>query len=410
MQETVTIKLDTGTLQLHVEPGRIPLKRLLGFAARVSSKRKFLLVSKVLGKHYPVSPKIMSWSYRALARAVLKSRVENDSLWIGMAETATGLGYGVFEAASLEGVQNALFIQTTRYHLSDIARLEFKEAHSHATDFFLYYPDHPDYRKLFLNARALVLVDDEISTGKTFLRLIKAYQAVNPSVRKVFIVSLVNFAHPDDRAALDSQAGVAVEWVCLRQGLLRFEDSQNAAIDNITVNVSGNGACKKHLLAWPGRLGMDAPVALESNVVEQLMCIIANVERQNIASLHTDNDNDMRPILVLGTGECNAPAFLLGRELESKGFKVKVQSTTRSPIHQGNDIALVCQFEDNYEDGIANFIYNLNPNEYREIILCHETPLGPPLTGRLHAWQAISARFELQAQNPGHAKLHFFRP
>ncbi len=402
MQKTVTIKLDTGILQLDVEPGHIPLKRLLGFAARVSSKRKFLLVSKVLGKHYPVTPKTMSWSYRALARAVLKKGVGQSSLWIGMAETATGLGYGVFEAASLAGVQNALFIQTTRYHLAGIERLEFEEAHSHATDFFLYYPEHPDYRKQFLKAETLVLIDDEISTGKTFLRLIKAYQAVNPTLSKVFIVSLVNFAHPDDRAALESQAGVAVEWVCFRQGLLRFEDSQNAAIDNITVNVSGNGACKKHLLAWPGRLGLDAPISLDADVVEQLMGFVSNVETQNIASL--------RPVLVLGTGECNAPAYLLGQALECKGFKVKVQSTTRSPIHQGNDIAMVCQFEDNYEDGIANFIYNVNPDDYRDIILCHETPLDKSLTDRLHAWQAISARFELQPQNPNHAKLHFFRP
>jgi len=402
MQKKVTIELDTGILQLDLEPGHIPLKRLLGFAARVSSKRKFLLVSKVLGKHYPVSPKTMSWSYRALARAVLKNGVGGCSLWIGMAETATGLGYGVFEAACHAGVQNALFIQTTRYHLDNIERLEFEEAHSHATDFFLYYPVHPDYRKRFLNAETLVLIDDEISTGKTFLRLIKAYQRVNPSVRKVFIVSLVNFAHPDDRVALESQAGVAVEWVCFRQGLLRFEDSQNAAIDNITVNVSGNGVCKKHLLAWPGRLGMDAPVRLEADGVDQLMGFVSNVETQNIASL--------RPILVLGTGECNAPAYLLGRELESKGYRVKVQSTTRSPIHQGNDIAIVCQFEDNYEDGIPNFIYNLNPDDYREIILCHETPLGKPLMNRLQAWHAISARFEFQDQNSNHAKLHFFRP
>ena len=309
------------------------------------------------------------------------------------------MGYGVFEAACHAGVQNALFIQTTRYHLDGIERLEFEEAHSHATDFFLYYPVRPDYRKQFLNAETLVLIDDEISTGKTFLRLIKAYQTVNPRLRKVFIVSLVNFAHPDDRAALESQAGVAVEWVCFRQGLLRFEDSQNAAIDNITVNVSGNGACKKHLLAWPGRLGMDAPISLETDVVEQLC-----------GSGFSRESKDHRPILVLGTGECNAPAYLLGRELECKGFKVKVQSTTRSPIHQGNDIALVCQFEDNYEDGIPNFIYNLNPDDYREIILCHETPLGKPLMDRLHAWQAISARFELQPQNSNHAKLHFFRP
>jgi hypothetical protein len=402
MQKTVTIELDTGTLRLDVEPGHIPLKRLLGFAARVSSKRKFLLVSKVLGKHYPVSPKTMRWSYRSLAKAVLKSGAGESSLWIGMAETATGLGYGVFEAASLAGVKSALFLQTTRYHLDGIERLEFEEAHSHATDFFLYYPVRPDYRERFLNAETLVLIDDEISTGKTFLRLIKAYQAVNSTLRKVFIVSLVNFAHPDDRATLESQAGVAVAWVCFRQGLLRFEDSQNAAIDAISVNVSGTGTCKKHLLAWPGRLGLDAPVRLEDDVVEQLMGFVSNVETQNSASL--------RPILVLGTGECNAPAYLLGRELEANGFKVKVQSTTRSPIHQGNDIALVCQFEDNYEDGIANFIYNLNPDDYREIILCHETPLCKPLTDRLHVWQAISARIEFQDQQANHAKLYFLRP
>ena len=341
----------------------------------------------------------MSWSYRALARAVLKKGVGESSLWIGMAETATGLGYGVYEAACHAGLQNPLFIQTTRYQLDKIDRLEFEEAHSHATDFFLYYPEHPDYRKQFLNAETLVLIDDEISTGKTFLRLIKAYQVVNPALRKVFIVSLVNFAHPDDRAALESQAGVDVQWLCFRQGLLRFEDSQNAVLDNITVNVSGNGRCKKHLLAWPGRLGLAAPISLDADVVEQLCHSSFNHESK-----------DFRPVLVLGTGECNAPAYLLGRALASKGVIVKVQSTTRSPIHQGNDIGLVCQFEDNYEDGIANFIYNVNPDDYREIILCHETPLNQALIDRLHVWQAISARFEIQPPHSNHAKLHFFRP
>ncbi|MDI1291131.1 MAG: phosphoribosyltransferase domain-containing protein [Methylobacter sp.] len=400
MPKTVTIKLDTGTLHLDIEPGRIPLNRLLGFAARVSSKRKFLLVSKVLGKHYPVSPKVMSWSYRALARMVLNSGADTGSLWIGMAETATGLGYGVFEAACREGAEQALFIQTTRYHLDGIERLEFEEAHSHATDFFLYYPERTDLRQQFLTAKTLVLIDDEISTGLTFLRLIKAYKEVNPGLQKVFIVSLVNFAHPDDRAALEDQAGVAVEWLCFRQGLLRFEDGQNAAIDRISVNVSGNGDCKKSLLAWPGRLGLDAQINLEKDVLEQLCS----------NGFSRDQASDSRPILVLGTGECNAPAYLLGRELENRGFKVKVQSTTRSPIHQGNAIGSVCQFEDNYEDGIPNFIYNLNPDDYRDIILCHETPLCAALNGRLHAWQAISARFELQPGNTNHAKLHFFRP
>ena len=403
MQKTVNIQLDTGTLRLEIEPGHIPVKRLLGFAARVSSKRKFLLVSKVLGKHYPVTPKLMSWSYRGLARLVLKSAIGTSSLWLGMAETATGLGYGVFEAACHEGLKNALFIQTTRYHLDHIERLEFEEAHSHATDFFLYYPVDTRLRQQFLNATELVLIDDEISTGKTFLRLIKAYQQVNPTLRKVFIVSLVNFAHPDDRQTLEVEAGVEVEWVCFRQGVLRFEDSQNVAIDSITVNVSGNGECKKHLLAWPGRLGMTSPVCLDDdNVLEQLKVFITPGNANSAPFL--------KPILVLGTGECNAPAYLLGRLLERNGFNVKVQSTTRSPIHKGNDIALVCQFEDNYEDGIANFIYNLEPDDYQDIIVCHETPLNISLTERLYTWHAISARIEFKSTDSNHAKLHFFRP
>ncbi|MDD1616864.1 MAG: hypothetical protein CG439_2028, partial [Methylococcaceae bacterium NSP1-2] len=265
MKKLVTIQLETGTLQLKLEAGRVPLNRLLGFAARVSSKRKFLLVSKVLGKHYPVTPKMMSWSYRALARTVLNSGAGDSSLWIGMAETATGLGYGVFEAAHREGLQNALFMQTTRYHLADVDRLEFEEAHSHATDFFLYYPTDPAHKQRFLTADTLVLIDDEISTGKTFLRLIQAYQKVNTALRKVFIVSLVNFAHPDDRRYLETESGVAVEWVCFRQGLLSFEDSYNAAIDAISVNASSNNACKKHLLAWQGRLGITEPVALQAD-------------------------------------------------------------------------------------------------------------------------------------------------
>ena len=398
MQKTLTIKLDTGNLHLELAAGRIPLRRLLGFAARVSSKRKFLFVSKVLGKHYPVTPLMMSWSYRALARALLKLDDCHNAVWIGMAETATGLGYGVFAAACAEGVLQPLFMQTTRYHLEAMERLAFDEAHSHATDFFLYYPERPDYRERFLTAKTLVLIDDEISTGRTFLRLIKAYQAVNPHLDTVFIVSLVNFAHRDDRQLLETAAGIRVEWVYLRQGLLQFDDCQNTNLDQVTVNVSGNGACKKALLAWAGRLGMAAPIQWANDVVAALC--------QTGFSLASP---DPRPVLVLGTGECNAPAYLLGKALQERGCDVKVQSTTRSPIHVGHDIASVCQFEDNYDDGIPNFIYNLNTADYRHIILCHETPLGDALLDRLHAWQATSAKFE-QLPDSAYATLHFFRP
>jgi len=383
MDKTLTIPLATGLLHLNLEPGAVPIRRLLGFAARVSSKRKFLLVSKVLGKHYPVSPTLMAWSYRALARKITGG--PGASVWIGMAETATGLGYGVFEAACRQGLKNALFLQTTRYHLDGVRRLEFDEAHSHATDFFLYYPEQSRQRQQFQNAKTLVLIDDEISTGRTFLQLLKAYRRVNPHLQNVYVVSLVNFSHPGDRETFQRQAGAKVSWVWLRSGRLRFDDNRNAALDGIAVNVYGNGACKRHLLGWPGRLGLSAPVGLAADAVSQ------------VSGLFQTGGDDPRPLLVLGTGECNAPAFFLARALQQAGIGVRVQSTTRSPIHVGTDIRSVCQFHDNYEDGIVNFLYNMQPSDYREIIICHETPLNSALQDRLQAWDAISARVSYQA-------------
>jgi Phosphoribosyl transferase/TRSP domain C terminus to PRTase_2 len=400
MSPTLTISLDTGFLHITAEPGRIPLSRLLGFAARISTKRKFLLVSKVLGKHHPVTPRMMSWSYRALARALLKHGLMGESLWLGMAETATGLGYGVFAAAYREGVRDSLFMQTTRYHIDGIKRLEFIEAHSHATDFFLYYPDTAERQQQFYHAQTLVLIDDEISTGKTFLRLIQAYQAINPNLSKVFIVSLVNFANPIDRKAVETEAGVFVQWVSLRQGWFHFEEHENPVLNTVTVNVSGNGRCKKQLFGWPGRQGLNAPITLDSDIVNTLL---------NFFKPTATSDTAIRPILILGSGECNAPAYLLGRELERQGYKVKVQSTTRSPIYVSNAITSVLQFEDNYDDQIPNFIYNLDPSTYQEIILCHETPLCQSLRTLLDQWHAISARIDLPAHST-HATLHFFRP
>ncbi len=398
------VNLRTGRLHIMTEPGRVPLHRLLGFASRINSKRGFLLVSKVLGKHYPVSPRTMAWSYRALARKLLdQTDFSTPSLWVGMAETATGLGYGVFESSCSLGVRDALFMQTTRYHLSGGDRLAFIEEHSHATDFFLYYPPHEQDRATFLNARQLVLIDDEISTGATFSRLITAYRAVNPRLEKVFIVSLVNFASSEHRHRLEASAGIPVQWVNLLTGQLRFDpvDTDQEQFRDKTINVAGNGLCKRDLLAWPGRLGMDRPISFSDFNVAGLLAFLPA-------------EPDSRPILVLGTGECNPPAYLLGRSLERLGYRVIVQATTRSPIFPEGAIASRIQFTDNYQDDIDNFLYNVTADDFRLIVVCHETPLVPGNTprgldfiGLMKQLNAVSAQFSYQDKN---AELHFHRP
>ena len=382
MLNPIITKLATGTLQISPQPGHIPLQRLVGFASRYSSQRQFLLVSKVLGKHYPVTPKLMRWSYRALARKVMAHALTAPSVWIGMAETATGLGYGVYAAASAAHVHQALFIQTTRYHLAGQAYLQFQETHSHATDFFLYYPEAPTLRQQFLSASSLVLIDDEISTGRTFLRLIKAYQAVNPNLQQVFIVSLVNFASAVDKAVLEREAQVAISWIYLRGGQLDFIPDPQVASTSNSINVSSSAACKQHLLGWPGRLGLERPINLSSACLQELLTILP-APRGHL------------PLLVLGTGECNAPAFLLATLLEQAGWCCKVQATTRSPILKGQAIQAISQFTDNYEDNIPNFIYNVFPEDYLQIIVCHETPLNAEIQHLLTQWQAISARFAM---------------
>ncbi len=84
--------------------------------------------------------------------------------------------------------------------------------------------------------------------------------------------------------------------------------------------------------------------------------------------------------LVLGSGEFTWLPFCLAERLESEGADVWCQATTRSPIRLGHDVANSTAFDDNYADGISNYLYNYTRGQYDQVILCHETPraLLPP--------------------------------
>ncbi|MGR8933811.1 MAG: phosphoribosyltransferase domain-containing protein [Gammaproteobacteria bacterium] len=386
------VTLPTGRLSLELAPGRIPLRRLIGFAARQNPKRPFLFVSKLLGKHYPVRPAAMTWSYRKLAAEIQARGIAPGALWIGMAETATGLGYGVFEAA-FAAAKPALYLQTTRYRLDGHGFLTFEESHSHASDFWLYYPAGEYMRRRFAAARELVLIDDEISTGNTFARLVQAYRRVNPALQRVFVVSLVNFADAAARQQVAARCGLPVEWVALRHGRLVFAEDERFVMPPMPHVVAAENRCKKALLHWPGRLGLHRPVDFAQRDIETLL------SRLKAAGPVP------KPVLVAGTGECIAPAYLLGRALERCGFDIRVQSTTRSPILLGGAIRTVMRMVDNYGDGIENFLYNVQPDAYRDIVICHETPLNDALLAWLPDLKALSVRVAAQPETNDYATL-----
>ncbi|MCP5843002.1 phosphoribosyltransferase domain-containing protein, partial [Klebsiella pneumoniae] len=88
--------LSCGTLSVTPTGGISAIDDLFEIAERRNPKRAFLFVSKVLGRHIPVAPEKMRAVYRQLAEQ-FPPLSDGPVLFIGMAETAVGLGAGVFD-------------------------------------------------------------------------------------------------------------------------------------------------------------------------------------------------------------------------------------------------------------------------------------------------------------------------
>lgn len=373
------VALPTGMLRVRAKPGRYPLDALVGYAARANLKRGFLFVSKVLGKHWPVRPAVMRELHESLARDV-PADLPGPVVFIAMAETAVGLGQGVFEAwlAAAPG-RDALFLHTTRYRAGDGPLIEFEEAHSHAPRQFLHMPADPALAAKLANARSIVLVDDEASTGNTFVNLAAACRQVSPAIEHVHLVTITNFMGDDATERLLGRFGVRVTHSAALNGEFSFQPGALRQGDAPAQRFDAEA--ERGASAAFGRLGVAACLALPAALAAGLAREVGPGER----------------VLVLGTGEFMHPAFLLGRALEQQGADVVVQSTTRSPILEWGAVASALSFPDNYGEGIANFIYNVLPGQYQHVLVCHETPP----TAALHALAAkVQGRlFHFQSEN-----------
>lgn len=380
-----TVQLPTGVLRVQIESAAASaaaadpytLDTLCGFAARANAKRGFLFVSKVLGKHWPVRPSAMRTLHSTLARG-LPGDLPGPVLFIAMAETAVGLGQGVFEAwLDADPSREAVFVHTTRYRVGDTPLIEFEEAHSHAPRQFLHMPDDPAIAARFAQARSIVLVDDEASTGNTFVNLAAACRQVAPAIEHVHLVTITNFMGEQGNRQLQQRfGGLRVTHNAALHGAFSFEagELRTATAPAQRFDAGAERGASGHF----GRLGLAAALPLPLELARTLAPQIAFGER----------------VLVLGTGEFMHPAFLLGRALEMQGADVVVQSTTRSPILIGGAVASAVSFADNYGEGIANFIYNVQPGQYDHVLLCHETPPNAALRDTAAALEARLFHFK----------------
>ena len=342
----IEIELQRGVLSLQPnDNSHWKWQDLLGFAERINPKRAFLFVSKVLGRHIPVSPHIMRHAFTDLAKLV-PGDLPEPVLVIGMAETAVGLGAGVHQVLQ-QRYPEAIYVTTTRHPVHGAPLLaRFLEEHSHAQDQLLYGSPDAELQQQILNSKSIVLVDDEASTGKTFVNLIHALQQAGLNqISHVVTATLADWSSGIHIADINCQS------VALMTGKWQWRDAEHPIQINMPkVDTVAFGAFDT--LAQPtwGRL----PI------------------QDSGAHIRLAVQPDER-ILVLGSGEYVWSSFLLAEYLQQQGADVKFSAITRSPIAVGHAIQSALAFSDNYGLGIQNFVYNINPQDYDRVLITVET-------------------------------------
>ncbi|NUJ88285.1 hypothetical protein HOW07_09715 [Plantibacter sp. MCCC 1A11337] len=381
----------------------IPVEDLVGLALRDNPKRAQLLVSTVLAKHVPTVPGLALAAGELLGllvRSALdgsdpetapfdtvaqllarRERPDADGLaaltavrehlaqlrdaapaagpelvTVGYAETATGLGHIVADALG------SPYLHSTR-HEADVPFTPFEEEHSHASDHRL-YPTDPAWATV---GGTTVLVDDELSTGRTVRNTITALHATTPQAHWV-VAGLIDLRSDADRQRFDDLAdrlGTRITVVALGVGAVDLPEDvlararavidaapaassagSTTAGDVVVVDASGLSPVRSARFGAPGRLDDAMTAAIADRVLPEL----------------PDGE-----VVVLGSEEFIAVPLAVAAHLDRTRGATRFSTTTRSPIavidRDDYAIASAVSFtsHDRTIDGFGpRFAYNLS--------------------------------------------------
>jgi hypothetical protein len=335
-------------LQLIVHDDQLGggLDRLAGLALRRNPRRAHLLVSRLLGKHLPVDPRQALAAGAQLAAQLPPEVRTAGPLVFGFAETATALGHAVAAA-----VEDATYVSSTRR--PGRSQLDFEEAHSHATAHRVLAP-----RELLAGGQdgspaalpPVVLVDDELSTGRTALNTIRALHALAPRPSWT-VAALLDLRPAEARLAFDALAdelGVPVHTVALLSGELHVPDDA-AARAAATVAAADPVArpapvhpVRELTATWPAELPLGGRHGWGPELEELLgtaLKPLAVVVADAVSAWSPTSERRGPRVLVLGTEELMYVPMRLAAALADQlgagatGSSVVLnQSTTRSPV------------------------------------------------------------------------------
>lgn len=327
---------------------------LLRLAKRVNNtKRSYLLVNPLQGKHIPADPETALTMMRALGKTVKEKR-EGTPLIIGFAETATAIGAAV--AAEIGG--ECFYTQTTRETDEEVQHwICFSEEHSHAAEQKL-CADGLDQR--ISHSDYILLVDDEISTGKTILNIVSAIRSSCPSAEhKSFVVASIMNRVDKDRVSDFAKHGISFVFLIH----LDAEDYEER-VRNLAVHEAAfpSVACCEENGFSVKQLQSPLPAVRRGLVTKQYLEACSTIIDE---ILENGFERKKESILVLGTEEFMFPALLLAQKLKETGSaeSVRFHATTRSPIgichEQGYPIQNGVKLHSFYDKDRFTYLYDL---------------------------------------------------
>lgn len=395
---------------------------LFSVALRVNKNRQFLFVSKLIAKHLAVHPSLALGTGTLLASLLMeevglegypnapavvkmietgvvnremtlqslafKKAMPKKTVFIGMAETATGLGHSVFQH-----FEQAAYIHTTREEVVGITpSFVFEEEHSHATSHKVYAPSG-----MLEKAETIVLIDDEISTGNTLLNLVCALDDQFPGKNYVSL-SILDWRSDSQKEKIEEMAtGRQIDLKVLSLMTGQFELLRSTAPDEPEMSLlSGAKGCRtphtelgnekltigsktgQQYISQTGRFGLTSEQHDE----------IGSWAKTAVEKFSSVSDK----ALVIGVGENMYLPLRFALALEGNPL---VQTTTRSPIFAsqtaGYPIKEKAKFELPDAAEVSQFIYNLNELEIDRIYLLAESVIEKS------NWQPLLAYLEKKA-------------
>ncbi|WP_086606353.1 phosphoribosyltransferase domain-containing protein [Erythrobacter donghaensis] len=343
----VKVDLPTGTLVLHdVAPERVA--NLCQFAARANPKRGFLIVSTVLGRHLPTPPQALRAAADALA-AQLPGDLPEPVLFCGMAETATGLAQAVWAAwrARHPGAESA-YVQSSRQTVTGARILcRFEEDHSHAASHMVQVST--EVEPMLAAAHSLVIVDDECSTGATFVEAAEALVAALPQIERVACASLTDWSAGAFLARMPRPASAH----SLIAGTLEWTPGAGQVAAKLAPTANRHGTAPAS--GMRSRTGLLAPEAAIRAPITT-----APAER----------------VLVLGDGEHAYEALCIAEDIAAQGGVPALQSITRTPALLGHAMRSVATLADAYGSGATCHVYNLLAHDPARIVIAAEIEGG----------------------------------